>query len=144
MTARVKVEFPFSDSAGNSEIETMWTVARDGGYELDNIPFHVKELALGDVVSASESSDGRLRFAGLLEAKRHSTVRLWFASDRDVLRVRDDLKRMGCASEGSELPRLVAVDVPPSVSYATVQAYLDEGEAAGTFEYQEACLGFDG
>jgi len=36
----------------------------------------------------------------------------------------------------------VAVDVPPSVPYARVKEFLDRGAEAGTFEYQEACLGF--
>jgi hypothetical protein len=142
MTARVKLEVPFSDSEGNTELETMWTVKRDDGYELDNIPFYVKALALGDVVSASTEADGGLRYSSLVRATGHSTIRLWFANENDVPPVRDELKRIGCASELSDLPRLVAVDVPPAVSYATVKAYLDQGEREGKFEYQEACLGF--
>lgn len=51
MSARVKIRFSFTDASGNTEIETMWAVTREDGYELDNIPFYVKELALGDVVS---------------------------------------------------------------------------------------------
>jgi hypothetical protein len=69
-------------------------------------------------------------------------VRLWFANENCVPQVRDELTRMKCASELSNLPRLLAVDIPESVPYAAVKAYLDQGEGAGTFEYQEACLGF--
>jgi Domain of unknown function (DUF4265) len=95
MSERVKLRFPFANSAGSNETETMWALKRDDGYEIDNIPFYVKELALGD-----------------------------------------------CASEVSELPRFVAVDIPPSVPYEKVKGWLDQREQAGTFEYQEACLGF--
>lgn len=141
MSARVKIRFSFTDASGNTEIETMWAVTREDGYELDNIPFYVKELALGDVVSVSTTPEGTLWHSGLVRASGHSTVRLWFASEIDVIRVRGELKTLGCPSELSDLPRLVAVDVPPSIAYADVKAYLDQGEAGGTFEYQEACLG---
>lgn len=141
MTARVKIRFRFTDSAGNAEVETLWALPHTGGHELDNIPFYVKDLALHDLVAATPHPAGTLEFSALIRASGHGTVRLWFASEGDVPQVRDELKRKGCASEVSDLPRLVAVDVPPSVPYANVKAYLDEGEAAGKFEYQEACLG---
>ena len=41
----------------------------------------------------------------------------------------------------SDLPRLVAVDVPPHVPYEGIKTFLEQGEQAGQFEYQEACLG---
>ncbi len=55
-------------------------------------------------------------------ASGHSTIRLWFTSASDVPEVRDELKRIGCASELSDLPRLVAVDIPPGIAYANVKA----------------------
>ncbi|NMO20007.1 DUF4265 domain-containing protein [Pyxidicoccus fallax] len=142
MNARVKIRFPFTNSSGNIETETMWTVKREDGYAIDNIPFYAKELALGDVVSVNNAADGTLWHSELVRASGHSTIRLWMASESDVPRVRGELKRMGCASEVSDLPRLVAVDIPPNVPYGSVKAYLDEGRGVGTFEYQEACLGF--
>lgn len=142
MSDRAKIRFSFTDSSGNTETETMWAVKREDGYELDNVPFYVKELAFGDVVAVNKGADGVLWHSGLVRAGGHSTVRLWFASESDVPHVRDELKRMGCSSELSDLPRLVAVDIPPSIPYGSVKAYLDHGEAAGKFEYQEACLGF--
>jgi hypothetical protein len=36
----------------------------------------------------------------------------------------------------------IAVDIPPSISYASVRAYLDEVAATGALDYKEACLGF--
>jgi hypothetical protein len=120
----------------------MWTLRRDDGYEIDNIPFYVKELALGDVVSAQADAEGALWFSRLVRPGRHSTIRLWFSNEHDVQPIRHELKRMGCASEVSDLPRLVAVDVPPNIPYEKVKVFLDQGEQAGIFEYQEACLGF--
>lgn len=141
MTERLKIRFPFTNSAGQEEIETLWVQPRVDGYELDNIPFYVKELALGDLVAADSDSDGALWYSGLIEASGHSTIRLWFSSKHDVREVRDRLRGVGCMSELSDLPRLVAVDVPPTVPYSAVKELLDEWETQGTLEYQEACLG---
>lgn len=142
MKGHSKLRFRFQNSAGEDETETMWAIKRDDGYELDNIPFYVKELALGDIVDARPDADGALWYSELIRPSGHSTIRLWFSREEDVESVREALRQMGCASEGSDLRRLVAVDVPPDVPYEKVKAFLDQGEAAGRFEYQEACLGF--
>ena len=47
---------------------------------------------------------------------------------------------MGCPSE-LDLDRLVAVDIPPTVPYSDVRAYLEKNERLGVFEYEEGCLG---
>jgi Domain of unknown function (DUF4265) len=142
MTRRVKLCFPFTNSEGEQEVETMWAVEREDGYELDNIPFYVKELALGDVVSATAETDGALYFSKLVRAQGHSTLRLLFSSKENIKPVRDALRQMRCDSEQSDLPSLVAVDVPPEVPYARVKEFLDGLKRDGVLEYQEACLGF--
>ncbi len=142
MTARLKLRFPFKNSAGGDETETLWVLQRDTGYEIDNIPFYVQELALGDVVSARPDESGALWYSELVHPSGHSTLQLWFAQEKEVEPVRTTLRQMGCASEVSDLHRLVAVDVPPEVPYDKVKAFLDQREEAGQLEYQEACLGF--
>ncbi|HSP79036.1 MAG TPA: DUF4265 domain-containing protein [Myxococcaceae bacterium] len=142
MTERSKLRFRFQNSMGEDETETMWAFKRDDGYEIDNIPFFVKELALGDVVSAQPDASGVLWYSELVHPSGHSTIHLWFSREEQVEPVREALRHLGCASEVSDLPRLVAVDVPPDVPYEKVKALLEQGEDAGLFEYQEACLGF--
>ena len=56
--------------------------------------------------------------------------------------VREALRQLGCTSEVSDLPCLVAVDVPPEVPCGKAKAFLEEGERSRRSEYQEACLGF--
>jgi hypothetical protein len=69
---------------------------------------------------------------------------LWFADDEEkrILSVRQMFRDLGCESEQSDRRRLVAVDIPPSISYEQIRALLDEQEKLGVFEYEEACLGF--
>lgn len=142
MEGHVKIyfEIPSADSE-EMEIETVWAIPYGEGFKLDNIPFYAKGVALDDVVSANEV-DGCLYVDELLKPSGHSTVRLWFADEKDVQAVRAELKVMGCDSEISDQPRLVAVDIPSSVRYEKIREYLDAGEADGKWDYQEACLGF--
>ncbi|HYO55628.1 DUF4265 domain-containing protein [Archangium sp.] len=142
MNERSKLRFRFKNSMGEDEIETMWVIKREDGYEIDNIPFYVQELALGDIVAARPDASGVLWYSELIRPSGHSTLHLWFSHEKDVESVREALRQMGCASEVSDLPRLVAVDVPPDVPYENVKAFLEQGESARQFEYQEACLGF--
>lgn len=144
MTDRVKILFEYDSGAvGSKEVESMWAIPTVEGFMLDNIPFYAREISAGDVVSASSDPDGMLRFEALVTPSRHSTVRLWFAKDceSEVPRVRQELRDLGCPSELSDLPRLVAVDIPPTISYDIVRNLLDGYEKIGLLEYEESCLG---
>ncbi|ATB35778.1 hypothetical protein CYFUS_001192 [Cystobacter fuscus] len=143
MNERLKLRFPFENAEGEEEAETLWVIKREDGYEIDNIPFYAKEVSLGDVVAAQPDAGGVLWYSELVRPSGHSTLQLWFSRQEDVESVREALRQRGCASELSDLPRLVAVDVPPHVPYANIKALLEQGEQAGQFEYQEACLGFN-
>lgn len=136
----VKILFEFGNAHGDVNVESVWAIPVEQGYQIDNIPFYAKEVACNDVVSASSDEEGLLYFTGLIKASGHSTIRLWFESRVDVAEVRDTLREMGCSSE-LDLPRLVAVDIPPSVPYERVRTYFDQLECAGVLEYEEACLG---
>ena len=136
----VKILFENEDEDGKVDLESVWAMPVDDGYRIDNIPFYAKGVSLNDIIEASLDQGGMLRFDRLLLASGHSTVRLWFADEGDVQTVREMLRQMGCASE-LDLPRLVAVDIPPSVSYEGIRGFLDDQERRGVFEYEEACLG---
>jgi hypothetical protein len=144
MSKRVKVLFEYeSGTPPVKEVESIWAVPTEEGFEIDNIPFFAREIALGDVVSAKRDVDGFLRYEALLKPSHHSTVRLWFATGKEaeVPRVRQELRDLGCPSELSDLPRLVAVDIPADVEYPTVRHLLDAYERDGLLEYEESCLG---
>ena len=144
MKDRVKILFSYDGSVpGSIEVETLWAIPSANGFKLDNIPFFAREVSVGDVVSAKPDLDGMLRFGALVKASQNSTVRLWFAKNKEneVARVRQNLRDLGCSSEISDLPRLVAVDIPATISYAIVRKVLDEYEKVGLLEYEESCLG---
>lgn len=136
----VKVLLDIQRDDGSTELESVWAIQVETGYRLDNIPFYARGYAWGDVVAASLDPGGILRCNGLVSASAHSTIRLWFADEGQVQRVRDELRSMGCGSE-LDSARLVAVDVPRSVSYLVVRDYLEGQHRLGVLEYEEACLG---
>lgn len=96
------------------------------------------------IIAARSDAAGALWFGTLLRPSRHSTVRLLFGGESagEVPCVRCILRERGCGSELSDLPALVAVDIPPAVAYAALREFFEEGEAAGLFEYEEGCLGW--
>lgn len=136
----VKILFEVEKDDGSIDLESLWARPVANGYKIDNIPFYAREVACDDVVSATPDERGTLRYTGLVTPSGHSTIRIWFADQAKVQDVRTRLREMGCPSE-LDLPRLAAVDIPPSIPYDTVRTYLAEEEAAGVFEYEEACLG---
>lgn len=120
-------------------IESAWGVEVNEGYRLDNILFYTQNYSWNDIVSIQEK-EGDLYVTGLLEEGGHSTINVLFKNDNEVKQVRRELKELGCDSELSNSPNLIALDIPPNTDYSTIKNYLDKGELAERWEYQEACL----
>ena len=58
----------------------------------------------------------------------------------DVPAARERLRELGCESEQSHIPKLIAVEIPGAVSMAPVVALFDEGVKSGRWEYEEGVL----
>lgn len=105
--------------------ETLWTnEVEEGVYSIDNIPFYVKEISPADLVTAL-TKGGRLYFNGIVQKSDKSVVRVIIYDESKVLNVRADLRTMGCESEQSHIPNLIAVEVPADVVLDSVLAFLD-------------------
>ncbi|HKN58641.1 MAG TPA: DUF4265 domain-containing protein [Gemmatimonadaceae bacterium] len=139
----VKINFRLerdSDDYPPQDVESMWAVpVGNDSYRLDNVPFFVRGVSSEDIVRAKRE-DGVLFFSGLVEAGGHSTVRVLIWNRDEMQVVRDELRAMGCSSEGTNIPGLVAVDIPPSVRYADVREFLMAGEQNGRWEFEEGCI----
>jgi hypothetical protein len=120
--------------------ENLWAYETEQGlYSVDNIPFYVKGISSGDVVSA-ESDGEQLIFKKLVRPSPNSVVRLYVSDAGAVQAARDSFRALGCESELSNLPKLVAVEIPGNVSFDPVGNLLAEGAASGRWEYQEGVL----
>lgn len=135
-----KILFEYTDAAGEYALESAWAEpCETGTYRLDNILFYAPEYALGDVVAVEERSS-EWYVTGLVAESGHSTVRVLFTDESAVGPTRLALQGMGCDSELSNLPILLAVDIPPSVLYAEIKQFLEVGVRANKWGYEEACL----
>jgi hypothetical protein len=125
--------------------ERLWALQVGGGrYKVDNIPFFARDLALGDIVSAipeEGAEEGVLRYQQVLQPSGHSTFRILVHDESEVPEVCRLLEQLGCGTERSHLPRLVAIDIPPSVSLEAVREALAPGHAQERWEHEESCLG---
>jgi hypothetical protein len=127
----------FKDPRGHV---TRFTVNRWGTEAVvtDALVF-ARGVSLGDVV-AVDVQDDRNVFREVVTPSGHSTLRVVFFDLNAVVDLRAKLRNLGCSSELSHLPNLVALDVPPGMPLATVRKILDIGERARQWEYEEAAI----
>lgn len=121
--------------------ETLWAtpVEEVGLYQIDNIPLYVKGISSEDVVKAEER-EGQLQFLNLVRASMNSVYRLYVTDVADVQTVRDSLSALGCKSEGSYVPRLVAMEIPGKADFVAVENLLEKGAASGRWAYEVGVL----
>jgi hypothetical protein len=135
-----KVRFPLEqdeDGYPPASDELLWArLVSDGVYRVDNIPFFVRGISLGDEVCV-DTVDGDLVYRGVHRQGGHRTIRLLVGDEAQVPRIRDELRALGCPSELSHIPILVAVDIPPDIPESVIRGYLDRSMHAGVFEYEE-------
>jgi len=147
----LKVGFKLERDADDyppADWEWLWASrVTDSTFKIDNIPFFTKSIGCGDIVAAEQTGTG-LIFKRLVRPSGHSTVRVMvFRKGRNdehlraaVESIRQSLRAMGCSTELSHIPNLVAIDIPPEVDYQPVSAFLSQKEHDGLLEYEEACL----
>jgi hypothetical protein len=120
--------------------ESLWASEAEGGlYSVDNIPFYVKGISSGDKVSARADGD-QLVFQKLVEPSSNSVFRLYLSNASTMQAVRDQFRGLGVETELSNLPKLVALEVPGTVNFGPVANLLGEGAASGRWEYEEGVL----
>jgi len=118
--------------------ESLWARPVPEGYEIDNIPFFVRSISSHDIVSADER-DGALVFRDLARPSGHSTVRI-VPYDRSGGVHLDIFEQLGCSYERHATYGLIAVDVPPSASYARVRAALEKGATEEQWDFEEGTV----
>jgi len=136
--SHIKVHFRHA-AFDDESYEGIWVSNDNGNLIIDNIPFYVKGFAVGDIISVEEH-DGLIYAKSLIKQSGHSVIQILFSDAAEVSLVREKLEQMGCSSELSNLPNLVAIDIPKDIVYKDVIAFLETGETQDRWEYQEACI----
>jgi hypothetical protein len=101
-------------------------------FEICCIPFHLYDVALGDVVEASPSFD----FVRVIKSSGRFTFRVWFSGQTaDRSAVAGALEALGAGLEWSGAD-LLAVDAADEVIAQAVADYLWSDEQAGRLIYE--------
>jgi hypothetical protein len=120
---------------------------RDDYFQIESIPFFLKNVSLGDVVRAktvtnTEIQEGEaFEFDAVLDRGGHNTYHLLLKKKHtdDPQFTEKELLKKGLAVE-EEDGDFFAVDVPPSVDQKAIDAYLVAESESGRWELQDGCL----
>ena len=138
----VEVHFPLTpDEEGwpPVPVEPIWVQpVGDDQYRLLNVPFFALGVSSGDLIEATRDETGIRHFKRVVEPSNRSTIRIIVAEPEGVEALADQILRRGCLVEASYIPALIAVDVPSQEDYGALLTLLDEFEAAGVLDYEEA------
>jgi hypothetical protein len=113
-------------------------------FMLESIPFYLKNVSRGDVVSAKtvkgESGDF-FQFDEVVTPNGHNTYRLLLRKKHpnDPGFTVNELVKRGLAVEEQQ-GDFLAVDAPPSVDQQLIDQYLVGESEAGRWEMQDGCL----
>ncbi|MFK3817601.1 DUF4265 domain-containing protein [Pseudomonas sp. NPDC089407] len=137
-----KVLFRLAQDANGyppASVEGLWAKAVEGGYAIDNIPFHVYGIAPGDVIVTREEA-GETWFAELRQSGGSSVFRIVVRPPETLDQVRAALQDFGCACETEPAVKMLAVEVPPQRSLDTLLYYLLTQREAGLLDFEEGVL----
>ncbi|HYO59748.1 DUF4265 domain-containing protein [Archangium sp.] len=121
------------------DYERLWARRLEPGlFEIDNIPFFVRDISAGDVVSAGEG-EGEVVFSELVRGSGSSTLRVIVFDAAQVEDVRRRLQELGCSTE-LNVSKMLGVDVPAHVDLQAVRTWLMKEQSSGTLEFEDACI----
>lgn len=129
-----------ADGYPPDDYETLWVEEiGDGTFRVDNIPFYVRGISPDDLVTATESNQ-HLVFERLVKPSESSVIHIVFYDRSLEPAVRDFVLRAGGGVERSNLDNLIAIEVGPKCSYATIVEYLRRLLDDDKLDYDEASL----
>jgi hypothetical protein len=140
---RVRVLFRITrdqDGYPPTDYETLWAfhVAKNI-YQIDNVPFYVRDLSLGDQVSVIREG-GDIVFEGIVAQSSHSSVRVMVRNPADLLAVKNALASLGCEGEVNKQLNMIALDVPDTADISAVFDLLDGKYAKGVLDFEESSV----
>jgi hypothetical protein len=143
----VKIDFNLDTDESNYppiKVETLnGILLADGAIQIDNAPFFVEEIAVGDKVKCSSSQDRvNYQFEEVVEEGDHKAISIIFIDDSCKETIYQYLKSLNCFCEYGEFQdfNMLAIDIDSEVDYLSVKKYLSEKESEGIISYAELCI----
>jgi hypothetical protein len=114
--------------------EVAATQVGDHQFRLDVAPLFAFGLAKGDVVRAKHYG-AALWLEDLVRPSGHSTVRVIALGANTVDEPKQMLEDFGCSTAPSLIDGMITVDVPPTVDFSSVRAYLLAGRETSKWDF---------
>lgn len=111
--------------------------------ELDNTPFFVEGVAIGDTLKCTKAGDnGLFQYDHVVNESGNKSISIIFIDDSCKENVYQKLKGLGCYCEYGEFDgfNMLAVSVDIENDYGEVARYLDLQESSEYLSYAELCL----
>jgi hypothetical protein len=145
----LKVRFELqraSDGWPPADFEGLWaTPVGEDLVRLDNTPFFLFGVAAEDIIRVRPDAHGGLWAVQRVQWSGNCTIRVLPLREGPLAgnfqAVREAFSPFGTDSEISSDHSLVALNVPPTADLPAVKALLHQGEQAGWWAYEEACVG---
>jgi len=142
----VKVDFKLevNDDFPPIAIESLnGIMMKSGLIKIDNAPFFVESIAVGDIVDCSKTEgQSNYNFESVIHEGGHKSIAIIFIDDSVKEGTYQTLTSFGCFCEYGEFQgfNMLAVDCDESVNFGEIQFYLSECEANGAISFAELCL----
>ena len=142
----VHVVFPITvDADGWPPVsaERVWAFdLGDGRYRIDNMPWFVRNLAVGDIVQAQAQAENEHPvFTGVITPSNRLTIRIiCFRAgplQGSLQAVLDRFLPLGVHAEGVAQYGMVSLDVPPQADMRNVYIELVRGSDDGSWAWEE-------
>ncbi|WP_162261046.1 MULTISPECIES: DUF4265 domain-containing protein [unclassified Nocardioides] len=123
--------------------ERVWAIGLGNDlYRVDNVPWFVRDLSVGDVVRAKAAGpDLNPVFVEMVERSDHVTIRLICRRqgplEGDLARSLQPFTALGVYGEGAPQYGMLALDIAPSAPLDAIVATLRRGSEDGSWEYEE-------
>ncbi|PRQ09901.1 DUF4265 domain-containing protein [Enhygromyxa salina] len=117
---------------------------RDGSFILDNTPFFVTDVALGDRVAAHEiaGTEGQFAFSHVIEPSQVKSISIIFLVDELKEQIFQYLRGQGCYCEYGDFGALemLAVSIPDTCDYGPLRSYLMDHEQNNILSFAELAV----
>ena len=120
------------------DVESLWVSTIDKGVGIiDNIPFFVKGIALGDRVTF----DDDFNFVAVEIPASNATIRVYCPSWEEEVDIKNILKEENCSWELSHLPSLIAINVPNDSLEKVQSCLFERSDIEPLFAFENATDG---
>ena len=120
------------------DVESLWVSTIDKGVGIiDNIPFFVKGIALGDRVTF----DDDFNFVAVEVPANNATIRVYCPSWEEEVDIKNILKEENCSWELFHLPSLIAINVPNDSLEKVQSCLFERSDIEPLFAFENATDG---